>query len=440
MSDNQTGALTHSRVLKIAFPIVLSNATVPILGAVDTGVVGQLGQAAPIGAVGIGAVILGAIYWLFGFLRMGTTGMAAQAHGAGDRAEVVALLMRALMIGFAAGVGIILLQLPLFWAAFQASPASPEVEGMAREYMRIRVWSAPAAVALYGVNGWLIAQERTRAVLVLQLWMNGLNIGLDLWFVLGLGWGVGGVAFATFLAEWSGLALGLWLCRPAFVGRMWRNWAVVFDVARLKAMTLVNTDILIRSVFLQIIFISFLFFGADFGDVPLAANQILLQFLEITAYALDGFAFAAEAIVGQALGARNRAALRRGALLTSFWGLICVIGLSLMFWIYGGRIIDVMTTAPDVRSEARQYLVYMIASPIVGIAAWMFDGIFIGATRSRDMRNMMVVSFIVYAVSIAVLVPLFGNHGLWVSLLVSFVARGVTLALKYPGLEAQAGK
>ncbi len=440
MSDSQTGALTHSRVLKIAFPIVLSNATVPILGAVDTGVVGQLGQAAPIGAVGIGAVILGAIYWLFGFLRMGTTGMAAQAHGAGDRAEVVALLMRALMIGFAAGIGIILLQLPLFWAAFQASPASPEVEGMAREYMRIRVWSAPAAVALYGVNGWLIAQERTRAVLVLQLWMNGLNIGLDLWFVLGLGWGVGGVAFATFLAEWSGLALGLWLCRPAFVGRMWRNWAVVFDTARLKAMTLVNTDILIRSVFLQIIFISFLFFGADFGDVPLAANQILLQFLEITAYALDGFAFAAEAIVGQALGARNRAALRRGALLTSFWGLICVIGLSLVFWMYGGRIIDTMTTAPDVRSEARLFLVYMIIAPVLGVGSWMLDGIFIGATRTRDMRNMMILSFIVYVVSIAVLVPMFGNHGLWLSLLISFVARGVTLGLKYPGLEAQAGK
>jgi len=440
MSDSQAGALTHSRVLKVAFPIVLSNATVPILGAVDTGVVGQLGQAAPIGAVGIGAVILGAIYWLFGFLRMGTTGMAAQAHGAGDRAEVVALLMRALMIGFAAGIGIILLQLPLFWMAFQASPASPEVEGMAREYMRIRVWSAPAAVALYGVNGWLIAQERTRAVLVLQLWMNGLNIGLDLWFVLGLGWGVGGVAFATFLAEWSGLALGLWLCRPAFVGRMWRNWAVVFDAARLKAMTLVNTDILIRSVFLQIIFISFLFFGADFGDVPLAANQILLQFLEITAYALDGFAFAAEAIVGQALGARNRAALRRGALLTSFWGLICVIGLSLVFWMYGGRIIDTMTTAPDVRSEARLFLVYMIIAPVLGVGSWMLDGIFIGATRTRDMRNMMILSFIVYVVSIAVLVPMYGNHGLWLSLLISFVARGVTLGLKYPGLEAQAGK
>lgn len=439
MVSDKTGDLTHSRVLKIAFPIVLANATVPILGAVDTGVVGQLGLAAPIGAVGIGAVILSALYWLFGFLRMGTTGMTAQALGAGNQVEVVALLTRSLLIGIAAGLLVIGLQLPLFWAAFQVSPASSEVEGLARQYMQIRVWSAPAAVALYGIGGWLIAQERTRALLMLQLWMNGLNIGLDLWFVLGLGWGVQGVAFATFVAEWSGLALGLWLCRPAFVGRMWRNWAVVFDQSRLKQMALVNGDILVRSLFLQAMFISFLFFGAGFGDVRLAANQILLQFLEITAYALDGFAFAAEALVGQAMGARNRVALRRGALLTSFWGLICVIGLSAMFWLFGGTIIDVMTTSQEVRAEARIYLIYMILAPTIGIASWMLDGIFIGATRSRDMRNMMVLSFMVYAVAVAALMPLFGNHGLWVALLISFVARGVTLAWRYPALEAQAG-
>jgi len=440
MNDPKAAPLTHSRVLKIAFPIVLSNATVPILGAVDTGVVGQLGQAAPIGAVGIGAIILGAIYWMFGFLRMGTTGMAAQALGAGDRNEAVALLVRALLIGFAAGVGIIILQVPLMWAAFQVSPASSEVEGMARDYMQIRIWSAPAAVALYGISGWLIAKERTRSVLVLQFWVNGVNIGLDLWFVLGLGWGVQGVAIATFLAEWSGLVLGLWLCRSAFVGTIWRDWARIFDFARLKQMAVVNTDIMLRSVLLQVIFISFLFFGADFGDVPLAANQVLLQFLFITAYAMDGFAISAETLVGQALGANNRIALRQSASLTSFWGLVTVIVLSLAFWAFGGGIIDLMTTAPDVRAEARLYLVYMIMAPVLGMAAWMLDGIFIGATRTRDMRNMMALSFIVYAVSIAVLVPKFGNHGLWLSLLISFVARGVTLGLKYPGLEAQAGK
>jgi len=433
------GALTHSRVLKIALPIVISNATVPILGAVDTGVVGQMGLAAPIGAVGIGAIILTGIYWMFGFLRMGTSGMAAQAHGAGDCAEVVALLVRALIIGFGLGLCMIALQVPLFWVAFQVSPASSEVETLARQYMQIRVWSAPATVALYGISGWLIAQGRTRSILVLQLWMNGVNIGLDLWFVLGLDWGVQGVAIATFLAEWSGLALGLWLCRPAFVGRMWRSWVVVFDRGRLRAMALVNGDIMLRSLMLQAIFISFLFYGARFGDVTLAANQILLQFLEITAYALDGFAAAAEALVGQALGARNRAGLRRASLLTSLWGLFWVLGLSLVFWLFGHAIIDVMTTSEVVRSEARIYLLYMVLAPTIGVASWMLDGIFIGATRSRDMRNMMVLSFMVYAVAVAVLLPLFGNHGLWMALLISFVARGLTLAWRYPALEAQAG-
>jgi len=192
--------VTHARVLKIALPIVISNATVPILGAVDTGVVGQMGLAEPIGAVGIGAVILTGIYWIFGFLRMGTTGLTSQAHGAGETGEVAALLNRALMIGFAGGVALIALQMPIFWAAFRLAPASAEVEGLARDYLAIRVWSAPAMIAIFGLTGWLIAQERTRAVLAIQVLMNGVNIVLDLWFVLGLDWGVTGVARATVIA------------------------------------------------------------------------------------------------------------------------------------------------------------------------------------------------------------------------------------------------
>ncbi len=228
--------ITHRRVLKIAVPIVLSNATVPILGAVDTGVVGQMGQAAPIGAVGIGAVILATIYWVFGFLRMGTTGLAAQARGAGDTAETGALLMRGLLLGGAAGLFFIVAQVAVFAGAFALSPASPEVEALTRDYLEIRIWGAPATIALYAVTGWLIAVERTRGVFVLQVWMNGLNILLDLWFVLGLGWGVEGVAVATLIAEWTGLALGLWLCRDAFGGNQWRDWARIFDPARLRRM------------------------------------------------------------------------------------------------------------------------------------------------------------------------------------------------------------
>ncbi|WP_044027631.1 MATE family efflux transporter [Dinoroseobacter shibae] len=427
--------ITHRRVLHIAVPIVLSNATVPILGAVDTGVVGQMGEAAPIGAVGIGAIILTAIYWIFGFLRMGTSGLVAQALGAEDRDEVSALLTRALMIGFGAGLALIALQSALFWGAFQLSPASAEVETLAREYMAIRIWSAPAAIAIYGLTGWLIAAERTRGVLVLQLWMNGLNIGLDLWFVLGLGWGVPGVAFATFLAEWTALGLGLWLCRDAFGRPAWRDRALVFARARLLRMASVNSDILIRSVLLQAAFVSFLFLGADLGDVTLAANQVLLQFLHVTAYALDGFAFAAEALVGQAFGAGAVDRLRRGALLTSVWGGITCVALALGFALAGPWVIDLMTTAEEVRAVARSYLPWMVAAPLLGVAAWMLDGIFIGATRTKDMRNMMVLSFAAYAAAVAVLLPLFGNHGLWAALMVMFVVRAVTLALRYPALE-----
>lgn len=439
MSEGFTDGLTHSRVLKIAIPIVLANATVPILGAVDTGVVGQMQAAAPIGAVGIGAIILTAIYWIFGFLRMGTTGLTAQALGAGDKGEVAALLTRSLLIGLAGGLLMILLQVPLFYGAFLVAPASPEVESLARDYMAVRVWSAPGAIGLYGITGWLIARERTRAVLVLQLWMNGLNIGLDLWFVLGLDWGVNGVALATFLAEWSGFALGLWLCRDAFRRPEWRDWGRVFDRAILKRMAVVNGDIMIRSALLQTLFVSFLFYGANYGDVTLAANQILLQFLHITAYAMDGFAFGAEALVGQALGARNRAGLRRAALLSSFWGGVIVVVLAAVFAIAGGAIIDLMSNAPGVRVEARAYLIWMVLAPLIGWAAWMLDGIFIGATRTRDLRNMMALSFVTYLVALAICLPLWGNHGLWLALLISFVARGVTLAWKYPALEAQAG-
>ncbi|NNE52728.1 MAG: MATE family efflux transporter [Sulfitobacter sp.] len=430
--------VTHRRVLNVAIPIVISNATVPILGAVDTGVVGQMGLAAPIGAVGLGAIILSAFYWIFGFLRMGTVGLTAQALGNGEMDEVAALLSRGLLIGAGAGLAVILLQVPLFWAAFAMSPGSEEVESLAHTYMGIRVWSAPAAISIYAITGWLIAQERTRAVLGLQVWMNGLNILLDLWFVLGLGWGVGGVAFATFIAEWSGAALGLWFCRAAFGGLAWRTASLVFDGLRWLRMLRLNGDILVRSLLLEGIFVSFLFIGADFGDVTLAANQVLLQFLMITAYGLDGFAFAAEALVGQAVGARQRAVLRRSALLTTLWAFGISALVTLVFFLAGPSLIDLMAKAEEVRSVARDFLPYVLLTPLVGCGAFMLDGIFIGATRSRDMRNMMAISFACYVLAVLLLVPGLGNRGLWIALLLSFVVRTVTLGLRYPALERAA--
>ena len=295
MSPNSI-TLSHKRVLGVAIPIVLANVTIPILGAVDTAVVGQMGLAAPIGAVGIGAIIISAIYWLFGFLRMGTTGLTAQAIGSNDQAETSALLVRGVIIGLVAGLILIMTQVPLFGGALGLAPASIEVESLAQEYLKIRVYSAPAAIAIFGITGWLIAKERTRAVLVLLLLVNTVNITLDFVFVLKLGWGVEGVAFATLIAEWLGLLFGLWLAREGFKNGYWRNWIQIFDRARLIKMAKVNSDILIRSVLLEIAFVSFLFLGSSFDDATLAANQVLIQFLNITAYAMDGFAFAAEAL------------------------------------------------------------------------------------------------------------------------------------------------
>lgn len=431
--------LTHARLLKIAAPIVISNATVPLLGVVDTGVVGQMGQAAPIGAVGIGSVILVTLYWVFGFLRMGTSGLAAQAHGAGDRAERGAILLRALIIGMGAGVALILLQGVLFRAAFAIAPAGGEVEALAREYLSIRIWGAPATIAAYAVTGWLIAVERTRAVLLLQLWINGLNVALDLWFVLGLGWGVPGVATATLIAEWSGLALGLWLCRDGIVP-VWRAAvARVADRAALAVMVLVNRDIMIRSVLLQAGFTSFVFLGAGMGDVTLAANQVLMQFIGLISYALDGFAFAAETLVGQAVGARALAQARQAARMSMGWGVAGAAALAAVFAVAGPWIIDLMTTAPDVRLAARAFLFWVAAAPLIGVFAWIYDGIFIGATLTAQMRRTMMVSAAIYAVALAVLVPAFGNHGLWAALMVFFAARGVTMWRVYPELATRIG-
>jgi MATE family multidrug resistance protein len=380
---------------------------------------------------------LTSIYWIFGFLRMGTTGLVAQARGAGETAETGALLMRGLMIAGAAGAVFIVGQAAVFWAAFRLAPASAEVETLARGYLAIRIWGAPATIALYALTGWLIAMERARGVLVLQLAMNGFNVILSVVFVLQLGWGVRGVAIATLISEWTGLLLGLWLCRPAFSGHQWHDWARVLDPARLRRMAAVNGDILIRSVLLQACFTSFLFLGAGLGDVSLAANQVLLQFLAITAYALDGFAFAAEAMVGQALGQGSRARLRRAALLSSEWGAAGAVLLALVFLVAGPALIDLMTTAPEVRETARLYLPWVAAAPLLGIAAWMLDGIFIGATETRAMRNAALVSVMLYACSVAILLPLMGNHGLWAALMLLNIVRGITLGRRYPTLEAR---
>jgi multidrug resistance protein, MATE family len=428
--------ITHRRVLRIAGPIVLSNATVPLLGAVDTAVIGQLGDPASLGAVGIGAVILATLYWAFGFLRMSTSGLAAQAQGAGDMPERSAVLIRALLIGSIAGLALVVAQVALFAGAFWIAPASPEVEALAGQYLAIRIWGAPATIALYALTGWLVGLERTRGVLILQLWQNGLNIGLDLWFVLGLGWGVPGVALATLIAEWTGLLLALWLARDALGSVLRPALARLWDRAALRLMFTASRDIMGRTIILQLSFTSFIFLGARFGDVTLAANQVLMQFLEITAYALDGFAFAAEALIGQAIGARSTEQTRAAGRICLQWGIGGAVALALVFLLAGPAIIDVMTTSAEVRAEARAYLPWLIAAPLIGVAAWVYDGIFIGAMLTGDMLRAMLLSVAVYIVALAILVPLGGNHGLWAALMVLNGVRTYTLWRRYPKVLA----
>lgn len=430
--------ITHKRVLKLALPLVLSNATVPILGLVDLGVVGQMGEAAPIGAVGLGAIILTTVFWIFGFLRMGTVGLVGQAAGAGDDAEVSIILTRALLIAGAAGFALIILQPLIFAAALSMSKASAEVETLARSYLMIRIWTAPAAIAIYALTGWLVAMERTSGVFWVQLVMNGVNILLSMAFVLWLDMGVQGVAYGTVIAEVLGAGLALYLCRDAFKHPDWRKWSQVFDRTKLIRMALLNIDILIRSALLMTIFSSFVFLGTRFDDVTLAANEVLVQFMYITAYAMDGFAFAAETLIARAMGRGDASRLRRSAMMTGFWGAVVCSTTALGFALAGPWIIDVMAKSPEVQAVARIYLPWMVVAPLIGCVAWMMDGIFIGATQSRDMRNMMMVSFVIYWIAVWLFLPLWGNHGLWAALLVSFFARGITLCLRYPALEAAA--
>ena len=428
--------ITSRRILRIALPILFSNATIPILGAVDTAVIGQLGDPAAIGAVGIGAIIISAIYWVFGFLRMGTVGLTSQAYGAKDFMEVDALLGRCLIVGFSAGLIIILIQSVAFQLALNISPASKEVELFASKYIEIRIFSAPAAIALFGITGWLIALERTKSILLVQLFMNGLNVILDILLVNHFELGIQGVAYASLVAEWCGFILGLYLCRDRLMAKGFLNFLQIFDKKRLTNMVNVNIDILIRSLLLQMAIISFLFIGSDFGDLALASNQILLQFIHIVSYALDGFAHAAETLVGQSVGARDRRSFRQAAILTTIWaGLICIIFV-MFFLIFGGHLVDLMTVSPEVRLEARKYLPYLSILPLIGLFSYMLDGIFIGATRTRDMRNMMFISFLGYVLVLFLLIPNFENHGLWFGLMALYILRAVTLSLKYPALEA----
>jgi len=427
-------SLTHRAVLGIAVPVMISNVSTPLIGLVDTAIVGRYPNPTYIGAVAIGALIFTFTFWAFGFLRMGTTGMTAQALGAGDKDELAAGLGRALLIAAAAGAGLILLQWPIRESAFALLGTSPEVERLARGYFNVRIWAAPATLANYALLGWFIGLGRTRVGLVLQLVLNIANAVLDLVFVLGFGWGVWGVALGTTLAELIAAAVGVAIAirHLRHIGGH-SSLERVLAPARLKRAFLVNSDIMIRSLALITVFVWFTSQGARQADAVLAGNSILMQFIGACAFFLDGLAFAAEALVGRAVGAAQRHGLTLAARITTLWAAGIAILLATVLALFGPFFIDGLTVDTTARAAARAYLPWAAGAPLLGVWAFQLDGIFIGATRTADMRNAMLASLAIFLGAWWLLQP-FGNSGLWGAFYVHYVARAVSLLYYYPAL------
>jgi len=432
----------HRRVWRLSGPIILSNVSIPLMGAVDTGVMGHLPDPAYIGAVALAATVFNFVYWSLGFLRMGTTGFAAQAHGAGSALEVRAALFRPLLIAGAIGVLLILLQAPVGRLAFWLLGGSADVTRLAERYYAIRIWSAPAAFANYVLSGWLLGMQRARATMALQVALNAINAALAILFVVGFGWGIEGVASATLTAEWVSVLIGLWLAHAPLGeyrggGRLTLDY--LLDRTALAALFRVNGNIFLRTLGLVFAFSYFTRLGARMGDLTLAANSVLMQFQSFTSYGLDGFANAASAFVGSAVGARDAAEFRQAVRATTIWAAGLAAFAALVYLALGHELIALMTNLESVRHEAARYLPWMIASPLVSFWCFQLDGIFLGATRTAEMRNAMVLSVACFVVATLLFIPLWANDGLWLALVLFLGARGLALGAYYPRLARGVG-
>jgi len=427
--------LTHRRIWALAGPIILSNISVPLVGAVDTAVVGHLPEPDSIGAVALGALIFTFLFWGFGFLRMGTTGFVARADGANDEQALSDTLLRVLMLATTLGLVIIALGYPLIQFALYLLDSSDNIESLASSYATIRIWSAPATLSIYVFTGVFIGLQNMRYVFVLQLVMNIVNVLLDLLFVLVFDMGVEGVALATLIAEYLAVLLGFWLLRkPLAKAYRQLSWARLLERNAILALMKANGDIFVRTLCLVFSFGYFTAKSASMGDVILAANAILMHLQSILAYALDGFAHAAEALVGSAYGGGKQAQFKRAVKLTTIWALVSALIISLVFWLFGGFILQLFTSIDAVLITATNYLPWAIIAPVISIWSFQLDGIFIGTGYTRQMRNAMIVSMLIYFGLLVILVPALGNHGLFLSLTLFMVFRALTLCFYYPAI------
>lgn len=430
---NSPSKVTTKQVFAIAGPAMIANLTTPLIGIVSTTAIGRLGDATLLGGVAMASVIFDCLFWLFAFLRMSTVAFTAQSLGAGESRELHPILVRGLIVAGIVGLVLIVLQAPLAAILLGAMGGSEGVTRAAETYFVIRIWSAPLALANYVVLGWLIGQARATLALSVQIAINVINMIATILLVLVADLGIAGAAIAAVIAEAAGLAIGGAIAQRLTSGHPPLSRAHLFERAKLLRMLTVNRDIMIRTAALIAAFLFFTAQGARSGDVVLAANAVLNNFLLVSAFFLDGLANAAQQLCGRAYGARSREDFSGAVRLVLLWGFAFALAVTAVFALSGPALIDVMTASTDVRGVAREFLVFVIASPALAVFAFAFDGVYIGATWARDMRNLMLASLAIFLAAWLALRG-FGNAGLWAALLVHYAARGGLQALAYPGL------
>ncbi len=423
----------HARVWRIAAPIMLSNLTLPIVGAVDTAMAGHLPGPEYLAGVSVATLIFGFAFWTFSFIRLSTTGYIAQAFGSGDMPELCNVAVRAAIVAVGIALLLLLVQFPIKFFSLFLIDAGDAVSHQAELYFDIRVWAAPAVMGNFVVTGILIGLQRAGLALVVQSIIAVVNVVLDLLFVLEFGWQVPGIAAATVAAEYSGLLIGAAIiARTSMIRSGLTPNALRFTA--FKRLLSFNRDLMIRTLSLTFAFGVFISLSARIGETTLAANEVLMMFLSFSAFALDGFANACEAMVGEAYGRRDRTMLRSVVRTSTIWAFISAIAICLTFQITGEMIVNLLTDISEVRVVAYEYLVFVVLMPIVGVWSFVIDGVFIGAARGRDIRNAMIVSVGVYLPVIFLLDRELGNTGLWFGLMFLFLARAITLGSRIPRL------
>jgi MATE family multidrug resistance protein len=423
---------TNKNIWRIAAPMILSNISVPLLGMVDTGVTGHLENAAYLGAVAVGSTIFGFLYTGVNFLRMGTTGIAAQQFGANDFDGLRVSLGQALIVALTIAAILLVLHVPIGAAAISLIGPDPAVAEFADQYFSIRIWSAPATLANFALLGWFLGLQNARVPLIVVLVINVTNIVLDLVLVVVVGMKVDGVAIASVIAEFTGLAVGLgFVVRE--LNRHSGHW-VISKLTTLREYTAffgINSHLFVRTMALVFTLTFITAQGARLGGLILAANAILMNFQNLLAFALDGFAHAAEALVGKAVGEKDRAALQRSVVLALRWSLIVAVGFSAFFWLVGPMLVAVLTDLPDIRTTTLRYLPWLIVSPLIAVWSYLYDGVFVGATLAREMRNIMLISAFVIFIPAWYVLQFLGNDGLWLSFMLFLASRGIGMHIYY---------